>query len=200
MNKSISYGLRVCALLFWLAGCAENKYIRTTEQICPPAVTKADSTSSPQADAITIAESVLAEMHFTIEKLDAETGFIRTNPLSGAQTFELWRTDSVGSFNRAEADLHSIRRTVELNVIQQSGQFCINCKATTQRLSLPQNQNAAGQGILSQTRLSAQKLKLSPEQKTNPTWIDLGRDSQLETEILKRIEKQLSRTKKEQIK
>jgi hypothetical protein len=59
-------------------------------------------------------------------------------------------------------------------------------------LSLPQNQNAAGQGILSQTRLSAQKLKLGHEQKANMTWTDLGRDNQLETEILKRIEKQLA--------
>jgi hypothetical protein len=189
MNKSISYGLRVCALLFWLAGCAENKYIKTTDQFCVPATTK---------EAImTTAEKVLAEMHFTIEKLDDETGHIRTNPLSGAQSFEFWRTDSVGSFNRAEADLHSIRRTVELNIGEQSGQLCINCKATTQRLSLPQGQDAAGKGYtnIAESRRSTQKLKLGHEQKSNITWTDLGRDNQLETEILKRIETQLAAAK-----
>jgi hypothetical protein len=194
MKKSGLNKLFTCWLLLWLAGCAENKYIRTTEQICPPAVTK--------TDAETIAESVLAEMHFTIEKFDAEMGYIRTNPLSGAQTFEFWRTDSVGSFNRAEADLHSIRKTVELNIGEQSGQLCINCKATTQRLSLPQGQDAAGKDYtnIAESRRSAQKLKLGHEQKSNITWTDLGRDNQLETEILKRIEKRLSTAKKEKVK
>ncbi len=207
MNKSGLPKLLVFSSMLMLAGCAENKYITTTDRLCVPAVTKTDSTSSPRADAMNTAESVLAEMHFSIEKLDAETGYIRTNPLSGAQMFEFWRTDSVGSFNRTEADLHSIRRTVELNISEQSGQLCINCKATTQRLSLPQEQDAAGKGYtnLAESRRSAQKLKLGHEQKSNITWMDLGRDSQLETEILKRIEsrlmadkKQLAATKKEQ--
>jgi hypothetical protein len=191
MNKSISYGLRVCALLFWLAGCAENKYIKTTNQFCVPATTK--------EAAMNTTEKVLAEMHFAIEKLDAETGFIRTNPLSGAQSFELWRTDSVGSFNRAEADLHSIRRTVELNIGEQSGQLCINCKATTQRLSLPQGQDATGKDYtnIAENRRSAQKLKPGHEQKSNITWTDLGRDNQLETEILKHIESRLLADKKQ---
>ena len=150
--------LFIYAVLFWLAGCAENKYIKTEEQVCLPGAAK--------ANAMNTAESVLTGMHFTIEKLDAETGYIRTNPLSGAQSFEFWRTDNVGSFNRAEADLHSIRRTIELNLSEQSGQLCINCKATTQRLSLPQDQDAAGKGYtnLAESRRSAQKLKLGHEQ------------------------------------
>jgi hypothetical protein len=124
---------------------------------------------------------------------------MRTYPLAGAQTFEFWRTDNVGSFNRAEADLHSIRRTVELNLSKQSGQLCINCRATTQRLSLPQDQDAAGKGYtnLAESRRSAQKLKLGHEQKANITWTDLGRDNQLETEILKRIESRLLADKKQ---
>jgi hypothetical protein len=55
-------------------------------------------------------------------------------------------------------------------------------------LSLPQNQNNTGQGIPSKT---AQTPKIGPAQKTNITWTDLGRDNQLETEIVKRIEKRL---------
>ena len=41
MNKSILNKLFACSLLFWLAGCAENKYTKTIEQLCPPAATKA---------------------------------------------------------------------------------------------------------------------------------------------------------------
>jgi hypothetical protein len=184
--------LFLCSLLFVLTGCSGNKYIKTEDQFCAPATAK--------ADAMAAAEHVLAKMHFTIEKLDAETGYIRTYPLHGAQTFEFWRTDNVGSFNRAEADLHSIRRTVELNITEQPEQLCINCKATTQRFSLPQDQTTVDRSltVLSSSQRALQNSKLSPQRKANITWTDLGRDSQLETEITKRIEKQLASLKKEQ--
>jgi hypothetical protein len=192
MNKSILNKLLACSLLFWLAGCTENKYTKTIEQLCSPAANK--------TTAMTTAEQVLAGMHFGIEKFDVDAGYIRTAPLSGSQSFEFWRSDSVGSFNQSEADLHSIRRAVEINISEQAGQLCINCKATTQRLSLPQSQNAAGQNqpVMSPDQKSVQKFKLGHEQKSNLTWTDLGRDNQLETEILKRIEKNLEATKKEQ--
>jgi hypothetical protein len=191
MNKSILNKLFACSLLFWLTGCAENKYSTTIENLCSSAAIK--------ADAMTAAEQVLVGMHFSIEKFDVDAGYIRTAPLSGAQSLELWRSDSVGSFNRSEADLHSIRRAVEINISEQAGQLCINCKATTQRLSLPQSQSTAGQGrpVMSPDQRSVQKFKLGHEQKSNLTWTDLGRDNQLETDILKRIEKQLAATKKE---
>ena len=192
MNKSILNKLFACSLLFWLAGCAENKYAKTIEQLCPPAANK--------TAAMTTAEQVLAEMHFGIEKFDVDAGYIRTAPLSGAQSLEFWRSDSVGSFNRSEADLHSIRRAIEINIDEQAGQLCINCRAITQRLSLPQSQSATAQSrpVMSPDQRSVQKFKLGREQKSNLTWTDLGRDNQLETEILKRIEKQLATTKKEQ--
>jgi hypothetical protein len=193
MNKSILNKLLTCSLLFWLAGCAENKYAKTIEQLCPSAANK--------TAAMTTAEQVLAGMHFHIEKFDVDAGYIRTAPLSGAQSFEFWRSDNVGSFNQTEAGLHSIRRAVEINITEQAGQLCINCTATTQRLSLPQSQTATDQQtILAQQQKDVKKLKLSHEQKTAPTWTDLGRDNQLETEILNRVEKQLAATKKESTK
>ena len=192
IEKSVFRLLSSVFCLLSFAGCAGNKYTKTIEQLCPPAATK--------ADAMTAAEQVLAGMHFGIEKFDVDAGYIRTAPLSGAQSFELWRSDSVGSFNQTEADLHSIRRAVEINISEQAGQLCINCRATTQRLSLPQNQSTAGQShpVMSSDQRSIQKLKLGREQKSNLTWTDLGRDNQLETEILKRIEKQLAATRKDQ--
>jgi hypothetical protein len=191
MNNSILNKLVTCSLLFWLAGCAENKYAKTIEQLCPPA---ADKTA-----AMATAEQVLVGMHFGIEKFDVDAGYIRTAPLSGSQSFEFWRADSVGSFNQSEADLHSIRRAVEININEQAGQLCIICRATTQRLSLPQNQNTAGQNqpVMSPDQKSIQTFKLGREQKTTLTWTDLGRDNQLETEILKRIESRLTTDKKQ---
>ena len=190
MGKTILNKLLVCSLIFWLAGCAENKYAKTIEQLCSPAANK--------ATAMTTTERVLTEMHFSIEKFDVDAGYIRTAPLSGSQSFEFWRSDSIGSSNQAEADLHSIRRAVEINVSEQAGQLCLNCRATTQRLSMPQNQTETGQhAVMSREQKDVKKLKLTSEQKTTLTWTDLGRDNQLETEILKRIEKQLAKIKKE---
>jgi hypothetical protein len=193
MNKSILNKLLICSLLFWLAGCAQNKYTNTIEQLCPPDANK--------TAAMTTAERVLAEMRFHIEKFDVNVGYIRTAPLSGAQSFEFWRADNVGLFNRTEADLQSIRRAVEINISEQAGQLCINCRATTQRLSLPQSQTETDQQTaMSFQQRDAKNPKLTREQKATMTWTDLGRDNQLETEILKRIEKQFAATKKEQTK
>jgi hypothetical protein len=190
MNKSILNKLLTCSLLFWLAGCAQNKYSQTIDQLCPQTTDKAQAMSA--------AEKVLSDMHFHIEKFDVDAGYIRTAPLSGAQSFELWRSDNVGSFNSTEAGLQSIRRSVEINAAVQADRLCLDCRVSSQRLSLPQNQTAMDQQtVMTRQQKDVKKLKLSHEQKMTPTWTDLGRDNQLETEILKRIEKQLAETKKE---
>ena len=176
----------ICVIMLYLAGCAENKYIKTEDRICLSANTK--------AKVIAAAEQILMDMHFEIEKLDLQAGHIRTYPLTGAQTFEFWRSDNVGGFNSAEADLHSIRRMVELNINQEAGRLCINCKAFTQRLSIAGELTSGSGDKAMSGQISLQKL--GSRQKSNMSWIDLGRDGQLETEILKRIDKRLSADQK----
>ena len=142
------------------------------------------------------AEDVLCKMHFTIEKADIESGFIRTRPLSGAQFFEFWRSDNAGSFNAVEANLHTIRRIAELNISQQNGRVCIGCNVKTERLSLPEREvisSSRAYEMFSQSGPLRQRLALNPEQKRGMVWVDLGKDAWLETEILKRIENRLKR-------
>jgi hypothetical protein len=143
------------------------------------------------ADLMDVAEDVLARMYFTIEKADAQSGLIRTRPLPGAQIFEFWRSDNVGIDNTLAANLHTIRRTVTLDISQQDEKLRIDCEVQTQRLSLPERQvssSARVYGMFSLSSPSLQRLKLNPVQKKEMAWIDLGRDSRLEAEILKRIE------------
>jgi len=174
-----------CVLL--LAGCAkQQQYKAATEPLCvtglgKPAVMKAS-------------EDVLAEMHFTIEKADADSGLIRTGPLSGAQFFELWRSDNVGAFNSAESNLHTIRRTVELNITPQDKKLCLGCNVKVERLSLPEREVSSSHTykMFSKSTASLQKLTLDPQQKAGMAWVDLGQDSHLAAEILKRIENQLA--------
>jgi hypothetical protein len=192
MNNSGLHKLLICVSLSLLAGCAENSGVRPTKQTCLSA-----SPTPSVADATSAAEQVLAQMHFTIEKLDAQAGYIKTNPLAGAQSIEPWRSDSAGLFNRMEADLHTIRRTIELNITRQADRICIDCRATTQRLSMPNSPVASDRGYtaISESYRAYHKPGFEAEQKSSMTWIDLGRYGQLETEIIKRIEKQLTSSK-----
>jgi hypothetical protein len=188
MNKVKSLLFVSCAVLFSLAGCAETRRYETVEKICPPNVEKQQT--------MKIAEEVLGGMNFTVDKADAELGFIRTRPLTGAQWFEFWRSDNVGSFNSAEANLHSIRRIVELNISRQNGRQCIGCNVKVQRLNLPEDQvssSSQAYRMFSESSPSKQKLKLHLEQKKGMAWVDLGNDTRLATEILKRIEDKINR-------
>jgi len=187
-KQKIRNSVSACMAFCLLAGCAKQQQFKAVEQICVPGTDK--------LQAMQAAEDVLGKMHFTIDKADAEQGLIRTRPLPGAQFFEFWRSDSVGAFNSTEANLHSIRRVVELDIGQQGGQLCIGCNVKVQRLSLPERQvssSARAYRMFSQSSRSMQRLKLSREQKKGMAWVDLGNDIVLATEILKRIEKQMNR-------
>jgi len=183
---SVVFGLwsLVCGL--FLTGCAEQQQYVAVKPIC------AENIDKPQA--MEIAEDVLAKMHFTIEKADSESGFIRTRPLQGAQFFEFWRTDNVGANNWLQSNLHSIRRIVELNISEQDENLNISCDAQIYRLSLPErhvSSSARAYAMFSQSSPALQRLKLNPKQKAAMAWINVGEDRQLAAEILKRISSML---------
>ena len=179
-----TYVLIIFALMW--EGCAEQQKYTTAE---PLLIENIDKTRLME-----IAEDVLVKMHFTINKANEENGFISTKPLSGAKVFEFWRSDNVGAFNCAEANLHSIRRFVQLHISQENGKLCIDCNVKAQRLNLPEHEvssSARAYTLFSRSTLSLQKLELYPEQKKGMAWIDLDNDTRLATEILERIRKQL---------
>ena len=186
-----AYALITCALM--LAGCAKEHQYGAVKPICVENINK--------LQAMEMVEDVLAKMHFTIEKADTKRGFIRTRPLSGAQFFEFWRSDNVGAGNWLESNLHSIRRVVELNMSEkdegppQSGnRLCINCDVQIYRLSLPERRlssSARAYDMFSASSPALQRIDLNPEQKESMAWIDLGKDTQLAAEILKRISSML---------
>ncbi|MFZ0034642.1 MAG: hypothetical protein WAK60_06610 [Sedimentisphaerales bacterium] len=191
MNKLKSSLFTACAAFLFLAGCAEPYRNETVDQICPAGLDK--------QQAMQITEDVLAKMNFTIAKSDANLGVIKTRPLTGAQFFEFWRKDNVGVFNSAEANLHSIRRTAELNIQQQGTQLCIHCSVNTQRLHLPEREirsRARAYEMFSQSGPTRPTLKLNPRQKEGMAWVDLGNDPKLATVILKQIEGKITKTQK----
>lgn len=91
MSKVKSLSFIACTALLLITGCAQTRQFKAVEQICVPNLEK--------QQAMKAAEEVLDQMHFSIEKADAEQGLIRTRPLAGAQFFQFWRSDNVGGFN-----------------------------------------------------------------------------------------------------
>jgi len=179
------YVLLSCALAF--AGCTKQQQKAITGPISIP--------DADKAQIMEIAEDVLARMHFTIDKADVPTGLIRTRPLAGAQFFEFWRSDNVGSENSLQANLHTIRRTAELNVTARDGQLEIDCDVRVQRLCLPEREVAGttrAYGMHTRSSPTLQKLSFDAGQAKGVAWIDLDDDAELAAEILRRIEKRIA--------
>lgn len=169
-------------------GCCVKQCEKPANKIC---VQGADSQT-----AIDAAKKTLEAMHFTIEKADANAGYIRTRPLAAGQFFEVWRSDTVGCENFAEANLHSVTRIAEINVTSQDGDVCMECSVTSRRLSMPQREISSATelpGVFARSRGGLQTLKLNPQQKNGVAWTDMGPDAELQAKILERIGKQIEK-------
>lgn len=180
-----------CVALLALAGCAGQQQYATVEQIC--------IAGASRQKLMQTAEDVLAKMHFTIAKSDPVQGIIRTRPLRAAQVFEFWRSDNIGSFNTAYANLHNIRRTVQLNINQQDRQLCIDCDVKVQRLSRSEPRGTdrpPDHDRFSESPLR-HNLKLKGLDPALNAWVNLNPDEMLATHILKQIEKKLKVETKE---
>ncbi len=183
--------IKLLSLMGWisisfLTSCTEKR-VEYIERACLTGVNK--------QQAITTAENLLGKMHFTIDKSDVEYGYISTQPLRGAQSFELWRSENVGAFNSAEANLHTIRRSIEMNFTEETGQLCVDCIAKVERLSLPEKDVVSPSGassMFTKSNRSAQRLALNRKQEAQMRWVDLGRDNALETEILSQLKQKIS--------
>lgn len=175
-----------------LTGCAPQYQPGPPKQLC---VENSDS-----RQAMLAAETVLAKMHFIIDKADLESGIITTRPLPAGQWFEPWRSDNAGSFNTAEANLHSIRRTAAITFSEAGAQLCLNCSVAVQRLNLPEypvSSSSQAYKMFSQSKSSAQRMRMHLEQKKEVFWMDIGQDSSLASDILSRIKKQLAAAQRE---
>jgi len=191
MNRRIEilWLIALAGVLLTLGCAAPDATSGPSRTVCPEGVTT--------AAVIDAAHRVLADMHFVIEKLDAEHGMIKTRPLRAGQLFELWQCDNAGGYNIAEANVQAIRRIVELRVgteTREASGLHIECSARVQRLALPSNEVAGvSQAYLMHTRSQAalQVFEVTPQQRAGMAWIDLGQDQQLAAEIVKRIEQKL---------
>jgi hypothetical protein len=156
------------------------------------AATNPSQTKAPEAvcfnqnleKTMIVAEDVLTEMRFTIEKFDIQQGYIKTRPLAGKQLFEFWRSDNVGTYNSAEANLHSIIRQVEMKFHTKGQTTCALAFTNVKRLSLTEERLEGMErmaGIFTGGDADLQKLNIKNLE--NADWINLGPDHLLEKRI-----------------
>jgi hypothetical protein len=188
MNKDKWIYLATIMLLVGLTGCGNQNLVTPSEPVCLQAADK--------NRIMEITEDVLTRMNFVVEKYDTETGFVKTRPLRPGQFFEFWRSDNATPADAAEANLHSIRRTAQLNIFEEDGQVCAMCEVGIERLSLSDREITGMSwlaGMFTDSTRSRQRLTLKPEQQEGMAWIDLGPDTALERKILTLIENQFTK-------
>ena len=184
-KQSYAFMLFIAVCGLFLSGCTHHGEFKAVGEI---------STTADKTLAMQTAEKKLRQMNFTIDKFDIEDGYIRTKPLRAAGIFEFWRKDNVGGFNTAEANMHTIRRVVELNFSQLGGGTQIACQAKAYRLSIDESQAKAaasprGPSLLEEAD-SLEKLRLPAGEQS---WIELGNDERLATAILNKINGSLAK-------
>jgi hypothetical protein len=185
-------GLWLLIVALSLIGCASRQQNGAVAEVGPRQICLGDI---DKTDAMQAAQDALLDLHFAIEKADPKTGLIRTHPLSGAQFFEFWRKDSVGSFNKKEANFHSIQRTAMLQISTKTEGTCIECEVTTQRLNLPEHEfgsSSRAYALFTKSSASMQRMTLNTEQQAGVAWVDIGKDDPLAANIIERIETKIS--------
>ncbi|RKY10005.1 MAG: hypothetical protein DRP65_07175 [Planctomycetota bacterium] len=187
MKKDKGRYFSIAMGLLLLVGCSSEQQITPSEPVC--------LRSTDKSRIMEITEDVLTRMNFVIEKYDVEAGFVRTKPLRAGQVFEFWRSDNAAPDAWAEANLHSIRRTAQLNISEESGVVCTTCQVEIERLSLPEREITGMSwlaGMFTDSDQTQQRLTLNPEQQEGMAWLDLGPDPALERKILVLIEKKFT--------
>lgn len=172
-----------------MTGCCGKRSDTASNRICAQGVSKQAVMDASQ--------KVLENMHFTIEKADSNAGYVSTRPLAAGQFFEFWRSDTVGCYNFAEDNLHSVTRSVEINVIPQGEDFCVECKVNARRLSIPTREVSTATElprVFTKSTSGLQTTSFNKEQQKGAVWVNMGPDPQLQARILERIGKQISRT------
>lgn len=126
-------------------------------------------------------------------------GIIETPYQIGATLLEGQRWDSVGSFNRWQSTLQTIRRKAILNITPTAQGYAIGTQVFKQLEDLPQPENSSAgaatlrsDNSLPSDRRVRGKIAQITRERESLNWINLGRDEVLEQEILKKIQERLT--------
>ena len=137
--------------------------------------------------------TLLRERDFTPRRVDRDAGVLVTEPTTGQQWFEFWRHDSIGGYQLLESSIHTVRRTVTVNLepvdVEDPGdEFRVRVQVDKERYSAPERQVTTASGALA---IYSEHLPttegLAAARTAGEHWVALGRDAQLESYLLDKI-------------
>jgi len=182
--KSAKQALLAISLVL-AAGCARQAARRDNPLPAP-------GLKVPEVTAV--ARQVLRDMQFDVINPDVAPGRVETHPVIGAQWFEFWRPDTVGPRQHAESTLSTIRRKVTVSVTPTGTGSDVAVAVEKQRLSAPGSESSLVGQTYSLYGVSPTSMYRQDElEPPGGTWLDEGRDAELEQVILSRIYDRLGR-------
>jgi len=171
-------------VLLTVAGCATT----VTKPIADCWDVQADPTELWQ-----VCQAELRSRGFRLDRVDRRSGSLKSHPRISSQWFEFWGRDVVTASDWAESSLHTIRRTVELDMTRQAPHCCrLRCRVAVERLT-PEPLAVAGSLRLGDVlKLTAGNLPAltDPFKDSQPQaqWAPLADDQALAAAILSSIE------------
>lgn len=123
-------------------------------------------------------------------------GRVETPYQVGSTMFEPFRKDSVGSFNRWQSTLQTIRRRAILRVVPEPDGYLVELRVDRELEDLPQPEEATAgvASVLNYNSLPSTARRRVSRTEWSAIWIPLGRDTPLEQEMLAKIQERLSAT------
>jgi hypothetical protein len=128
--------------------------------------------------------------------VDRAAGLLETEPTTGGQWFEIWRSDVHGGYQILESSLHTIRRSVAVSLSPVSddadadapGDYWLSVEARTERLAAPERPITTASGALGIYSESTPTIEgtRGPGARSRH-WVALDRDVQLESYLLDRF-------------
>ncbi len=128
--------------------------------------------------------------------VDRGAGLLETEPTTGGQWFEIWRSDVHGGYQILESSLHTIRRSVAVSLSPVSEDRAadapvdhwLSVEVRKERLAAPERQITSASGALGIYSESTPTIEgtRGPGARSRH-WVELGRDVQLESYLLDRF-------------
>ena len=165
--------------LLLLVGCA------MPQQVANPVLVRGNNPDDVWEKAV----EVLHAYQLPIERENRLDGLIETDYKVGSGILEPWHYDSVTVGDRLESSFQSIRRKATVSVQPAQGGYLVGVEVLKE-IEDPQNLivNSAGTATFPESRTFDRDLELVVGPATPDGWILLGRDTNLEQDLLNSLQ------------
>lgn len=130
---------------------------------------------------------VVHDYLFEIERENKLGGTLETRYKTGASVLEPWHRDTVGTDNRLESTLQSIRRKAYVSMTPVEGGYLIGVEAHKELEDVAKAANLQGAATFLDDNILARDLNAVLGQATPSGWIAKGRDEALEQSMLRSL-------------